>query len=95
MDRTSQKKNSNPSEWGPRLRDWPLTAKVLATMIIVMMSLGLSFAVVQIIVHDIIPTFSDSNKHMIQPIKTKSILGNQRNTALIQILFREESESLD
>jgi hypothetical protein len=64
MDRNSQQKNSNPSEWGPRLRDWPLTAKVLVTMIIVMMSLGFSFAVVQIIVHDIIPTFSDSNKHM-------------------------------
>ncbi|MES0446912.1 MAG: hypothetical protein ABUJ92_10235 [Desulfobacterales bacterium] len=64
MDRTSQKKISNLSEWGPRLRDWPLTAKVLVTMIIVMMSLGLSFAVGQIIVHDIIPTFSDSNKQM-------------------------------
>ena len=64
MDRNRQKEISNLSEWGPSLRNWPLTAKVLLTLIIVMMSLGLSFAVGQIIVHDIIPTFSDTNKHI-------------------------------
>jgi len=36
---------------------WPLPAKALVTMIVVMMSLGLLFAGGQIIVHDIIPTF--------------------------------------
>lgn len=39
------------------LRAWPLAGKVLVTMIILMMSLGLGGALGQIVVHDIIPTF--------------------------------------
>lgn len=41
----------------PHPGHWPLPAKALVTMIVVMMSLGLLFAGGQIIVHDIIPTF--------------------------------------
>ena len=48
------------TQWGPRLHAWPLTGKVLVTMIIVMMSLGLLVAVGQIIIHDIIPTFQNN-----------------------------------
>lgn len=59
MNRTDQQKRNTSSKWGPCLPDWPLTGKVLVTMIVVMMSLGLCFAVGQIIVHDIIPTFLD------------------------------------
>jgi hypothetical protein len=64
MDRNRQKEISNLSEWGPSLRDWPLTGKVLVTMIIVMMSIGLGVALGQIIVHDIIPTFWGDSKYM-------------------------------
>jgi hypothetical protein len=46
------------------LRAWPLTGKVWVTMIIVMMSLGLIVALGQIVVHDIIPTFQDGDKHL-------------------------------
>jgi hypothetical protein len=63
MNITKQKRKSNCSELGTSLRDWPLTGKVLVTMIIVMMSLGLCVAAGQIIVHDIIPTFWGGNKH--------------------------------
>lgn len=63
MNMTKQKRKLNCSEWGARLRDWPLTGKVLVTVIIVMMSLGLCVAAGQIIVHDIIPTFWGENKN--------------------------------
>ena len=65
MNRTNQEKRSNASEWGPGLHAWPLTGKILVTTIIVMMSLGLCFALGQIIVHDIIPTFSDDSRQMV------------------------------
>ena len=41
----------------PHPGSWPLPAKALVTVILVMMSLGLLVAGAQIIVHDIIPTF--------------------------------------
>ena len=44
-------------ELGPRLKDWPLPGKVLVTMIVLMLSLGMGGALGQIIVHDIVPTF--------------------------------------
>jgi hypothetical protein len=64
MNMTKQKRKSNCCELGARLRDWPLTGKVLVTMIIVMMSMGLCVAAGQIIVHDIIPTFWGEDKHV-------------------------------
>jgi hypothetical protein len=64
MDNIDLQQNSKSTQWGPRLRVWPLTGKVWVTMIIVMMSLGLMVAVGQIIVHDIIPTFQDGGKHL-------------------------------
>jgi len=45
------------NELGPRLKEWPLPGKVLVTMIVLMMSLGMGGALGQIIVHDIVPTF--------------------------------------
>lgn len=45
----------------PHPGNWPLPAKALVTMVVVMMSLGLFFAGGQVVVHDIIPTlFSGS-----------------------------------
>jgi hypothetical protein len=41
----------------PHPGTWPLPAKALVSMVVVMMSLGLFFAGGQIVVHDIIPTF--------------------------------------
>jgi hypothetical protein len=65
MNTTDHPKKLARSEWGQRLCDWPLTGRVLVTTIIVMMSIGLCFAVGQIIVHDIIPTFSTDSKQMV------------------------------
>lgn len=64
MDNINLQQGSNSTQWGPRLRAWPLTGKVWVTMIIVMMSLGLIVALGQIVVHDIIPTFQDDDKHL-------------------------------
>lgn len=62
MSAIDREQCSKPFQWGPHLRNWPLTGKVWVTMIIVMLSLGLMVAVGQIIVHDIIPTFRDVGK---------------------------------
>jgi len=49
-------------ELGPRLRNWPIPGKILMTMIVVMMAIGMSGALTQIIVHDIIPTLYQKEK---------------------------------
>jgi len=65
MNTINQGKSPISSQWSLSLRSWPLTGKVLATMIIVMMSIGLGVALGQILVHDIIPTFWGDGQHMI------------------------------
>jgi hypothetical protein len=50
-------------EIGPRLAQWTLPAKALATMTVVMLAIGIAGALGQIIVHDIIPTFAKSETH--------------------------------
>lgn len=57
MKRTHEKERKDSSELSLRLNNWPLPGKVLVTTIILMMALGFSVAVGQIIVHDILPTF--------------------------------------
>lgn len=52
------------SKWGPSLRTWPTTGKVLVTMIVIMMSIGLCVALGQIVVHDLIPTFWGDRQHI-------------------------------
>jgi hypothetical protein len=64
MNPTDQEQNYLPSQCYRNLRSFPLTGKVLVTMVIVMMSLGLGVALGQIIVHDIIPTFWSDGQHM-------------------------------
>jgi hypothetical protein len=64
MDNINLQQVSKSTQWGPRLRAWPLTGKVWVTMIIVMMSFGLIVALGQIVVHDIVPTFQDGGKHL-------------------------------
>ena len=64
MNKSDLKRRVNPDELGPHLCNWPAVGKVLITMIILMMTLGLVGAVGQIIIHDIIPTFQDSGKHL-------------------------------
>ena len=65
MNRLCSKAKRDTSEWGPSLRHWPLPGKVLVTMVIIMMSLGLSIAVGQVIVHDIVPTFWGEEKQAV------------------------------
>lgn len=64
MNTTDRKQRHKFSQWGLSLRTWPLTGKVLATMIITMMSIGLGGALGQITVHDIIPTFWGDPQYM-------------------------------
>ena len=59
MDNATETRNG---ELGPRLNRWPLPAKALATMIVVMLAIGMAVALGQIIVHDIIPTFWEGQK---------------------------------
>lgn len=49
-------------ELGPRMGQWSLPAKSLATMIVIMLAIGMAGALGQIIVHDIIPTFWGAKK---------------------------------
>ena len=53
----------NNRELGPRMGDWSLPAKALATMIVLMLAVGMAGALGQIVVHDIIPTFWGAEKH--------------------------------
>ena len=53
-------------ELGPRLGNWSLPAKALATMIVLMLAIGMAGALGQIIVHDIIPTFTKTETHSMQ-----------------------------
>lgn len=62
MNAVNREQSLKPFQWRPLLHVWPSTGKVLVTMIIIMMSLGLIGAVCQVIVHDIIPTFQDGGK---------------------------------
>lgn len=62
MNAVNREQSLKPFQWRPLLHAWPSTGKVLVTMIIIMMSLGLIGAVGQVIVHDIIPTFHDGGK---------------------------------
>ena len=48
----------------PRPKEWYLPVKVLVTMIVIMISLGMFFALGQIVVHDIIPTFEKGMEHI-------------------------------
>ena len=64
MNTTYGEQGSGLFQWGPRLRAWPLSGKVWATMVIVMISIGLGVALGQIVVHDIIPTFWGDRQHM-------------------------------
>jgi hypothetical protein len=47
----------------PQLPNWSPPEKVLATAVILMMGLGLAGALGQVIVHDILPTFSSESRH--------------------------------
>jgi hypothetical protein len=49
-------------ELGPSMAQWSLPAKALATMIVLMLAVGMAGALGQIVVHDIIPTFWGAEK---------------------------------
>lgn len=58
MPAVKSSKHTASADTLPVLGRWPVPAKVLATAIVLMMAVGMSGALGQIIVHDIIPTFS-------------------------------------
>ena len=76
MNKSDLKRRVNPDELGPRLCNWPAVGKVLITMIILMMTLGLVGAVGQIIIHDIIPLRLDCSFY--SPISTPMVPNDQR-----------------
>lgn len=69
----------------PKLSEFSIPAKMLVTMIILMMAIGLAGALGQIIVHDVIPTFWDEKMSMQtdtdEPDKNKSARGDLFATA--------------
>ena len=54
------KNNAKIHNW-PTLKQFPLPAKVLVTAIILTLAVGMTGALAQIIIHDIIPTFFSSD----------------------------------
>lgn len=57
---TAETQNRSGTRW-PTLSHFPLPAKVLATMVIVTLAVAMLGALAQVVVHDIIPTFSEMN----------------------------------
>ena len=47
----------------PLLKQWPLPGKILVTAVIIMLAVGLVVAGGQILIHDLIPTFSTESHH--------------------------------
>lgn len=62
MNRLNNEEKKEISERDLILSNWPLPGKALVTMVILMLSLGLSIAVGQVVVHDIVPTFWGEEK---------------------------------
>jgi hypothetical protein len=89
MNRTHEKEKKGSSELNLRLSKWPLPSKVLVTMLILMMSLGLSVAVGQVVVHDILPTFWGKKEHVKSPS-----LGSEELSAMRGDLFDEIPEEM-
>ena len=77
-------------ELGPQMGQWSLPAKSLATMIVIMLAIGMAGALGQIIVHDIIPTFwgeqTDATAEMEMPPEAPSGRGD---------LFAEAAPDVD
>ena len=49
----------------PRPKAWYLPIKIFVTLIVIMISLGMAFALGQIVVHDIIPTLGKKIEHTV------------------------------
>jgi hypothetical protein len=46
-----------------KIGDWPVQAKVYASTVLLMIAIGLFFAMVQVAIHDVIPTFQVLSSH--------------------------------
>ncbi|MBC8432746.1 MAG: hypothetical protein H8D96_12610 [Desulfobacterales bacterium] len=91
MSASNQKQKENRSELGPRLRDWPLPGKVLITMIVVMMTIGLSVAAGQIIAHDIIPTFWGKDEQVMSAVHMSEGHSDTRGDLFDETLTKEKT----
>ena len=91
MNRLNNEVKREISEWGPSLRNWPLPGKALVTMVIVMMSLGLSVAVGQIIVHDILPTFWGKDKQIMSESHTSKGHSSMRGDLFSETSVEEKT----
>jgi hypothetical protein len=89
MDTYKQKQRD--SELGPRLGDWPLAGKVLVTMIIAMMTIGLCGAAGQIIVHDIIPTFWGKDKQVMSEVHMSEEHSDMRGDLFAETTKKEKT----
>jgi hypothetical protein len=86
-----QRKELNPVEW-PRLGEWPLPGKALATMIILMMAIGLGISIGQTIVHDIIPTFSGGEEELNTVPGTAEEPDMERGDLFADVIAEEEEK---
>ena len=77
-------------ELGSRMGEWSQPAKALATMIVLMLAIGMAGALGQIIVHDIIPTFLGSEKHAMPEMEPMSETPSGRGD-----LFSETAPAAD
>jgi len=85
-------------EIGPRLKNWSLPGKMLVTMIVLMMSIGMGGALGQIIVHDIIPTFWSEKDHTMSekvstgdtPDKRGDLFGDELNQEKEKLFYQTD-----
>ena len=67
-----------PIELGPKLKDWPLPGKILVTMTVLMLTIGMAGAFGQVVVHDIIPTFWGEDKHAMMEMESEEPAATER-----------------
>ena len=77
-------------ELGPRMGQWSLPAKALATAIVVMLAVGMAGALGQIVVHDIIPTFWGAQQHAMPEMTSMPAAPSGRGD-----LFAEDAPALE
>jgi hypothetical protein len=83
MSATTEKR---ARELGPPMGQWALPAKALATMIVLMLAVGMAGALGQIVVHDIIPTFWGAEKDAVPEMAPKPEASSGRGDLFAEAL---------
>lgn len=78
--------DATTKELGPKLNHWPQPGKILVTMTILMLTIGMAGALGQVVVHDIVPTFLGEQKHSMMDMEQEEPAATERGD-----LFGEET----